>query len=137
MKSFLALLVPALIFSLFFALKPTTAEARDIVIPLKIERYTSTMGEVNVRRYLKNVEDYHGLRLAAIEVEAAALNESAATTLLVNEIQQGQALSLEQVPLKFLIVLDTDFFMGQGAEEIKLLTQNPAYIKNVNLILTR
>ncbi len=137
MKSFLSLLVPALIFSTFFILNPTTAEAQNLQLQLKIERHTSIMGEINVRSYIKNVEEYEGFRLAAIEVVAGALNESATTTVYVNETQQGQTLQLGQVTLKFLILLNTDFYMGQGAEEIKLRTSNPAYIKNVNLILSR
>lgn len=137
MKSYLSLLVPAFIISAFFMLNPSRAGAQDIQLQLKIERYTSTMSELNVRPYIKNLEDFYGFRLAAIEVEAGALNESSTTTVFVNGTQQGQALQLGQDTLKFFILLDTDFFMGQGAEEIKLRMANPAYIKNVKLILTR
>lgn len=136
MNSFLSL-VPALIFSTFFILNPTSAQAEDLELNFKIERYTSVMGEINIRSYIKNVEEYEGFRLAAIEIEAGALNESATTNVFVNGTQQGQTLQLGQVTLKFFILLETDFFMGRGAEQIKLHTPNPAYIKTVNLILTR
>ena len=132
MKTFL----PILIFSTFFMANPTIAEAQDSQLFLKIERYTSA-GEINLRTYIKNIEEYEGFRLTSIEVVAGALNETATATVFVNGTQQGQALQFGQLTLKFDILLNTNFFMGQGAEEIKLRTSNPTYIKTVNLILTR
>ncbi len=132
MKTFL----PILIFSTFFMLNPTIAEAQDSQILLKIERYTSA-GEINLRTYIKNIEEYEGFRLASIEVVAGALNETATATVFVNGTQQGQALQLGQLTLKFDILLNTDFFMGQGAEDVKIRTTNPAHIKTVTLFLTR
>lgn len=135
--SFSLRFVPALIISAFFIFTPTTSQAEEINLHLKIERYTPIVGEINVRTYIKNAEAYKGYRLSAIEVVAGALNESASTSVYVNGMQQGQSLPLGQETLNYFILLETDFFMGQGAEDIKLLITNPAYIKTVNLILTR
>ena len=132
MKTFL----PILIFSTFFMLNQTIAEAQDSQLHLKIERYTPA-GEINLRSYIKNVEEYEGFRLAALEVVAGALNESATAAVFVNGKQQGQALQLGQLTLKYDILLNTDFFMGQGAEEVKIHTTNPAYIKMVTLFFTQ
>ncbi len=137
MKSHLTLLFFVLLFAFTLTSNTSAEAAEDLQFLYKIERYTSTMSEVSVRQYLKNIENYEGFRLAAIEIEAGALNEFAIVNVFIKETQQGRALQLGQDPLKFLIFPDSDFFIGQGAEEIKLLAVNPSYIKNIKLILSR
>lgn len=135
LKSSAFSILSALAFSAVLVWSPIKVWAQEIHLNLKIERYTSTNSEVNIRSYIKNIAEYQGLRLAAIEVEAAALNEVASITVLVNEMKQGETLQLGASPVKFLIGINTDFFMGEGAEEIKLSTPDPAYIKNIVLTL--
>ncbi len=132
MKTFLRILI----FSTFFMANLTIAEAQDSQLFLKIERYTSA-GEINLRTYIKNIEEHEGFRLTSIEVVAGALNETATATVFVNGTQQGQELQFGQLTLKFDILLNTNFFMGQGAEDVIIRTTNPAHIKTVTLFLTR
>lgn len=94
------------------------------------------MSEVNVRPYIKNLDDYLGLQLTSVQIEAGALVESASLDVFVNNTLQKKNLELGPNPSSFLILLDRDFFMGEGAEEIKFLISKPTYIKNVVLILT-
>lgn len=133
MKSFLS----GLFATLFFILNPTIAKAQYSSLELKIERYTAITGEIDVRSYLKNVEDYRGLRLVAIEVVASALLESATTMVLVSDKQQGDIIHLGLSHSTYPVLVETDSLMGEGAEEIKLQTRNPAYIKAVTLIFAR
>ncbi len=112
------------------------SRAQSLQLPLKIERYTSVMSEVNVRPYIKNLDDYLGFQLTAIQIEAGALVESATLDVFVNNILQKKNLELGPYASSFLILLDRDYFMGEGAEEIKFLISKPVYVKNVVLILT-
>lgn len=134
MKALMAL-VPALIFSLF-SLNPTFAEAEYSQLQIKIERYTSTSGEINVSSYLNNIGHYVGYRLVAVEVIASALNESAGITVHINNTRQGPTLQLGEMVLNYHVFPNTGFFIGHGAENIQLRSINPAYVKSVNLILT-
>lgn len=54
----------------------------------------------------------------------------------VDNILQKKNLELGPYASSFLILLDRDYFMGEGAEEIKFLISKPVYVKNVVLILT-
>ncbi len=139
MKAFLSSLVPALIVStvLMLNLNPAQAETQYSQVHFKIERYTSTASELNIRPYIKNLEHYTGFRLVAVEIVASALNESAAVTVSINGKQEGPTLNLGQNTLVYRVFPSTGVFMGFGAEDIKLQMKNPAYIKSVNLILTR
>ncbi len=137
MKAFLSLLATVPLVTIFTLLNPTTANAQHSNLVLKIERYTSVASEVDIRPYIKNIENYKGLRLAAIEVVASALSETASTTVHVKDAQQGQALDLGQEILNYLVLVETDSLLGDGAEEIKLRTPRPAYIKTVNLIFNQ
>ena len=136
MKALLSL-IPALFFSTALLLNPTAAKAQHLQLPLTIERYMSTASEIDVSSYIKNIEQYVGFRLVAIEVIASALNESAEMTLHINGTRQGPILELGQVILNYRVVPNSNFLVGQGAEQIKLITTKPAYVKNVNVILTR
>ncbi len=139
MKAFLTSLIPALIVSivLILNLTPAQAETQYSQVHLRIERYTSTDSELNIRPYIKDVAHYTGFRLVAVEVVAGALNESAVVTVSVKGKQEGPTLNLGQDTLVYRIFPSTGVFMGFGAEDIKLQMMNPAYIKSVNLILTR
>ena len=117
---------------LFFYLPLSFAQAMHL--PIKIERYTSVMSNVNVRPYIKNIDDYRGLQLTAIQIEAGALVESATLDVFVNNSLQKKDLELGPVAEKFLITLDRDFIMGEGAEEINFLIAKPVYLKNIVLI---
>ena len=66
-----------------------------------------------------------------------ALNESASANVSANGKQEGPTLNLGQNTLVYRVFPSTGVFMGFGAEDIKVQTTNAAYIKSVNLILTR
>ena len=134
MKALLSL-ITALVFSIVL-LNPTLVKAEYSQVQFKIERYSSSNGEINVSSYLRNIEHYVGFRLVAVEVIAAALNESATVMVRVNNTRQGPALQLGDTVLNYRIFPNTGFFIGKGAEDIRLRTINPAYVKSVNLILT-
>ena len=130
---------PVTVIFIFFGLMLTNlpySRAQSLQLPLKIERYTAVMSEVNIRPYIKNLDDYMGLQLTAIQIEAGALVESATLDVFVNNSLQKKNLELGQNTSSFLILLDSDYFMGEGAEEIKFLISKPVYVKNVVLILT-
>lgn len=133
MRMLLPLQLSAFIFSFVFTLMPENAQAQYSQLSVKIERYTSSTGEIDV--HLKNAEHYAGFRLIAVEVVAGALVETATITVDINKSQQQPELQLGPSTLNYRIVPSSNFFIGQGAEKIKLRTINPAYIKNVNLIL--
>ncbi len=114
-----------------------SAEAQYSQLSVKIERYTSSKGEIDINKYIKNVGHYAGYRLVAVDVIAGALVESATMTVHINNTRQGQTLKLGQTTLSHRIVPNTGFFMGRGAEKIKLRTVSPAYVKYVNLILAK
>lgn len=139
MKAFLALLFPALIFSIVVIspLPSFSAENEYFQLPMKIERYTSSASEVDVSVYIKNAAHYVGFRLVAVEVIAGALNESATALVYINNTRQGPTLILGQTTANYRILPNTAFVIGRGGEKIKLFAINPAYIKSVNLILTR
>ena len=116
---------------------PVAAEAQYAQVQVKVERHTTVNGEVDIRPYIKNVEHFVGFRLVAVDVIAGALVDTSIMTVHINNTRQGQTLQLGQDTVNYRIFPNTGFFMGQGAEKIKLRTTNPAYIKSVNLILTR
>ncbi len=134
MKALMSL-IPAIIISTVL-LTPTLVKAEYSQLQFKIERYSSSNSEINVSSYLKNIEHYAGFRLVAVEVIAAALNESATMTVHINKTWQGPALQLGDTVLNYRIFPNTGFIIGLGAEDIKLRMINPAYVKSVNLILT-
>jgi hypothetical protein len=137
MKSFLALMISTSIFSTICSFIPESAEAQYAQVQIKIERYTSVMGAVNVRSYIKNLAHYQGFRLVAVEVIASALNETSAMNVQINKTRQGPTLHLGSQTQIYRISPNTSFVMGRGAENIVLRTENPAYIKTVNLILAQ
>ncbi len=137
MKAFLSLVVPSLIISTLLMVNPAAAEAQYAQVQVKVERYTTTNGEINIRPYIKNVAHYAGFRLVAVDVIAGALVDTSTMTVHINNTRQGQFIQLGQNTVSYRVFPNTGFFMGQGAENILLRTTKPAYVKSVTLILTR
>jgi hypothetical protein len=120
-----------------FNLTPARAETQYFQAHFRIESYTSTDSEINIRPYIKNLEQYTGLRLVAVEVVAGAIADSAAMIVFVKGKQEGPVFNLGQNTMVYKVFPSTGVFMGFGAEDIKLKIKDPAYIKSVNLVLTR
>lgn len=127
------------IFSVLFMLTPgpAQAQAQSSEVRLTIERYTSTGSEVNVLPELKDLQNFEGYRLVALEVSAGALNESSTVILSILDSQQGPSLQLGQTISNSLIYLETEFPLDQVIGKIRLRTEMPAHIKTVTLFLTR
>lgn len=125
------------VFTFTVLLTPTSAQAEYLQMSVKIERYTASTGEINISSYMENVAHYVGFRLVAIEVIAGALNEKATMTVHIRNKRQGKTLQLGQFVSNYRVIPSTGYYIGRGAEEIKIRTNKPAYVKYVNLILTR
>ena len=62
MKALLDLLITNMIFSIIATLIPAAAVAEYSQVYIKIERYLAITGEINIGPYIKNPDDYAGLR---------------------------------------------------------------------------
>lgn len=136
MKTLLLSLISTFMFESFLLLDTASAEIEYSQLPIKIERYTASTGEIDVRLFMENVAHFNGFRLVAVEVFAGALNERALMTVHIKNKRQGKSLQLGQFVSSYWVQPKANFYIGQGAEEIIVRTTKPAYVKYVNLILS-
>lgn len=107
-------------------------------VPVKIERHVSGNSTLLAKDYFHNFAHYTGFRLVAVDVIAGADSaEGAIVKLADNQSSFGPLIELSKKVQNYRVVLTKGLVIGFGAENLALDVQGSAYVRELNLILTR
>lgn len=108
---------------------------REITVPLAVSRRMLGNDRLELTQYI-DLNQYRGMRLTAIEVEANALYQVAMIDLLVNNYAQGPSLQVGNFGQRY-VMATPDIVLGQGPLSIALGTRGDLDIRGVTLRLSR
>ncbi|QDK39374.1 hypothetical protein [Bdellovibrio sp. NC01] len=108
---------------------------REITVPLSVARRMLGNDRLDISPYI-NMNQYRGMRITAIEIEAAALYQVGFIDVLINSFGQGQSLQIGNYVQRYTVV-PQDAVIGQSAASIVLSTRGDMDIRGVTLRLRR
>lgn len=110
-------------------------QGREISVPLSVARRMLGNDRLDITPYV-DVYQYRGMRITAIEIEAAALYQVAFIDVLINSFGQGNSVQIGNYIQRYT-VYPQDAVIGQSAASIVLSTRGDMDIRGVTLRLSR
>ncbi|MDG0815130.1 hypothetical protein [Bdellovibrio svalbardensis] len=108
---------------------------REITVPLSVARRMLGNDRLDISPYI-DMYQYRGMRITAIEIEAAALYQVAFIDVLINSFGQGPSVQIGNYIQRYT-VYPQDAVIGQSAASIVLSTRGDMDIRGVTLRLSR
>ncbi len=104
---------------------------------LNINRHFTGVSKLQAKDYFQNLAHFKGFRLVGIDVVSGADHLPAQIKVSVHKTVLGQPLQLNTEIHSYRLFLTSGLFIGFGAENIILDIKGDAFVKELNLILTR
>ncbi|HWU42690.1 MAG TPA: hypothetical protein VN132_04600, partial [Bdellovibrio sp.] len=108
---------------------------RDITVPLSIMRRMQGNDRLDITSYI-DMNQFRGMRLSSIEIEANSLYQVAFIDVLINGFTQGQSLQIGNYVQRYSVFV-RDAVIGQSAASIVISNRGDLDIRSVTLRLSR
>lgn len=108
---------------------------REIMVPLSVARRMISNDQLDISQYI-DMYQYNGMRITAIEIQAASVYQVALMDVLINGCAQGSTVQLNNY-LQTYSVYPQNAVIGQTASNIVINTRGDMEIRGVTLRLSR